>query len=284
MRFDWYAATIPARPEILVEGIREGVAEVVTVDRVERTKGTNNYEHADTLFDFTDQRICAVLHGGSNGAPHVRSSGHYSPTVAQVLRTRWPGHALSRADVAIDFDGPGCWPKLFRVCEDVARDRGLKWATYGDFREDRDPMSGRTVYVGSRQSAVMTRLYEKGLKELSTVRVGDPPISLDWCRLEVEVKPQQRAARVAASQWAPHQFWGCSTWSRSLLKRAIGADVERITMSIHKETDAVRAIRHMAMQYRQAMETVIADKGGDAAFMNLVRAIWREADGQQRAA
>jgi DNA relaxase NicK len=283
VRFDWYSATVRERPEVIIAGLREDLSGWVT--EVERRKGSNNYEASDVGLDYFGGSIFSVLHGGPNGAPHVRASGAGSPVVADVLRRRWPQHAVSRVDVAVDFDGEGCWDKLFAVCADVARERGLKWTTYGDFREDRDVMAGRTVYIGSRQSPVMVRLYEKGKQMLPSVRVGEKLPSLNWCRLEVEVKPPQREARLAAAIRPAEQFWGCSSWSRKLLHRACGTDVERVTMTVRRETDARRAIRHLAMQYRQSIETVIAEEGGDdEALMRLIREVWREADRSTRAA
>lgn len=274
MRFDWYSATILAQPEHLIEGVRQGMMGVV--EKVENTKGVSNYENSVILSDAMGERICAVLHGGSNGAPHIRASGIYSPDVASILRKQWPGHAVSRADVAIDFDGPGCWSKLFRVCRDIADESGLKWVTVGDFRENRDELSGRSVYVGSRQSAVMVRLYEKGKEITSKLHVGEASVSLDWCRLEIEVKPQAKPVRILASEWSPNQFWGCSSWSRSLAQRAANEEVTRIMMTVRKETDERRAIRHMAFQYDKSMEAVSKELGSDEALFEYIQQVRRE--------
>jgi DNA relaxase NicK len=276
VRFDAYSATLRVHPRALVQGVIDAFPTCGI--RVDRRKSALHYEAADVLLDALDEQVCSVHHGGTNGAPHVRVQGFYSPQMADVLRRLWPEHTVSRVDVAIDFDGADCWDKLASVCERVARDGGLKWTTVGDFREDRDQMAGRTIYVGSRQSPVFVRLYEKGKQMLPFHRVGDPPLSLDWCRLEVEVKPKDRAMKVAASRWQPEQFWGCSSWSRKLLHSACGVDVERITMTARKETDARRAVRNMAMQYRSAMETVIAEEGNDEAFMLFIRNIWGDQD------
>lgn len=276
MKFDCYSATIAVRPELLVDGILGCFPHAGL--RVERGKSPLHYASADVLFDPLDRMVCGVHHGGHNGIPHVRVQGYYSSEVASVLRGLWPDHSVSRADVALDFDSPGCWDRLAAVCGVVAREGKLKWTTIGDFREDRDILSGRTIYVGSRQSPVFIRLYEKGKKALSERRVGDDAISLDWVRLEIEVKPPHRPTKLAAAKWEPNQFWGCSVHSRKLLHRATGVDVERIMMTERKETDARRAIRNMAVQYRSSMEAVIIEEGGDEAFMHFVRSIWAEQD------
>jgi hypothetical protein len=55
-------------------------------------------------------------------------------------------------------------------------------------------------------------------------------------------------------------------------------------MTARKETDARRAIRNMAMQYRSAMEAVIIEEGGDEAFMRFIRNIWGDLDYTKSAA
>lgn len=279
MRFDWYGATVPARPEAILEALRVGLGERVAGE--EQRSPAGNYGTGNLLLDGSGQRLCAVLYGGQNGwaGPHVQASGEHSPEVVAIVREHWPQHRVSRADVAVDFDGDGCFEKLLSVAEGVARENRLKWSTYGDFRDDRDPLAGRTFYVGSRQSAALVRGYEKGKQMLPSVRVGEEAPSLDWCRLEVEVKPPTREAKAAAAGWPVDRFWGCSPWTCKLLHRVAGVDVQRVTMTAHKETDARRAIRHMAMQYRQAMEAFIAEEGGEEeALLRFIRQVWKIAD------
>ena len=276
MKFDCYSATFPVRPDLLVEGILSGFPDAGL--RVERGKSALRYAAADLLFDPMDQMVCGVHHGGQNGNPHVRVQGWYSPKVVGVVRGLWPDHSVSRADVALDFDSPGCWDRIAAVCDLVAREGKLKWSTVGDFREDRDVLSGRTIYVGSRQSPVYIRVYEKGKQMLAQHRVGDAAISLDWVRVEIEVKPPHRPFKLAAASWEPPAFWGCSVHSRKLLHRVSGVEVERIMMTERKETDARRAVRNMLKQYRGSMEAVIVEVGGDAAFMRFARSIWAELD------
>lgn len=281
MQLDWYSATVPAYPERVIERLTVALAGTVSIATVERRAGTVGYATEDRLLDGIGQRVCGVLHGGHNAMPHVRASGHYSPAVASALRLCFPGHSVSRADVAADFDGPDTWEKLRGACEALATERGLRWLVYGDDRPEgvRDDGQGRSAYVGSRSSAVMTRLYEKGKKEAANGWIGDQAPSLDWCRLEIEVKPPNREARAVAATLEPAAFWGCSPWTRELLSRVLGLDVMRVSMTVRKETDARRSLRHMALQYRAAMEALISEEGGDdAALMRFVRETWQRFD------
>ncbi len=71
-----------------------------------------------------------------NLKPYVRVSGECSPAEAAALRKCFPGHTVSGAVVAIDFDGPGTWSKLRGICEAMATPRGLRWRIIGDDRPD----------------------------------------------------------------------------------------------------------------------------------------------------
>lgn len=268
MRFDWYGATVQAFPEAVLGVLRSDLSQVYL--REDRRSGRNNYKWADTFLDPFGDEVCALLHGGSNPYPHVQARGEHSPIVSDVLRRAYPGyHRVTRADCAIDFDGPGCWDRLFALLQAFASEMGLKWRTIGDFRLDRDPSSGRTAYVGSRESTVTVRLYEKGLKE--NQEAGEAVYSSDWCRLEVEVKPPKLEGRLKLAKLSPLELWGCSLWSCKLLSRVNGLDVERTTMSVRKEPDHVRAIKHMLLQYGPALRLLYADLGSDEALGSFIR-------------
>lgn len=277
MRFDWYGGNVRLPPDVILAGL-DGALRGTAV-RADREFMTRHYAFREQFRDPEGSSLCEVLHGGQNGAygSYVRSTGWAAAGMVPVLRKLFPQQSISRADVAIDFDGPGCWEKLHGVALAIARAFGVKWHTVGDFREDRDPLAGRTIYLGSRQSMVFVRIYEKGKKELLSVRVGEPLPSLDWVRVEIEVKPPNQRARSWAAGWSEEQFWGCSSWSRKLLLDITGTGVERIMMTVRKETEARRSIRHMAAQYRGAMEAVLSEEGQDGLW-KLIEEVWGEQD------
>lgn len=256
------------------------MAGTVTVDKLRSGKGLQGWATEDRLLDYYGQRICGVLHGGHNArhGTHLVASGNYTPEVVAVVRECWPDHLVSRADVALDLDGPGCWDKLETMLLDVSRRRGLKWRTIGDFREDRDELAGRTIYLGSRQSPVFIRCYEKGKQLLASRRVGDLVPSLEHCRIEVEVKPPTRAAKISSAKLTPAEFCGCSPGSREVFSRVSELELERIYMTARKESDAHRAVRHMAVQYRLAMQEVMSAEGGEPGLMTFIREVWNQQD------
>lgn len=261
MRFDAYCATISVLPEKVLSEVLENMP----WDGLEtaREKGKNNYEHADVVRDGLGQTVCMILHGGNGGKTHVRAQGVYSPDVATILKGLWPQHSLTRADVAVDFDGEGAFRKLSRLCIAKGREKGLKLQRIADPRAEaeRDPLAGSTLYVGSRSSTAFLRLYEKGKEQVAKRPHHDEPISLNWTRLEIEVKPQNREAKLRAAHLKPAEFWGVTTWSRDILSEAYGLDVERVNMNLKRESDDLSALKHMIGQYRQALQRESARLG-----------------------
>ncbi|MFB9870939.1 replication initiation factor domain-containing protein, partial [Acetobacter farinalis] len=275
MRFDYYSASVPRIPEVVFDTLKTGLSDVVS-DIQQEPKGMLNYERAHSFLSPSGERVCMLLSGGSNGAPHIRASGMYSERVAGLIRASWRDHRVSRLDVAEDFDGPGTWHRLESLCLSVARSAGLKVTQCGDFREDRDETSGRTWYFGSRQSLAMVRLYEKGKQMASKARYGEPPASPDWVRLELEMKPQNRDAKERAARLTPAQCWGVSHWTAKLSQRVLAADVERVKMTIERDHDDIRALRHMIEQYAGVMDRVSDQLGGEDALLNFMQRMRRE--------
>lgn len=284
MRFDWYSWTEPdlALGEV-IQSLRSGLPELITgAERCDRK--VLGWGIEDRLLDCEGHRVCSVLSGGHNAryGVHISSSGVYSQDVAEFGRKWWPGHRVSRVDVAIDFDGPGSFDKLHGLLLEVVGERPfLKYRQMGDFRENRNPLDSRTIYVGSRNTGRVVRLYEKGWFEISKRKPGEDVsvISPNWCRLEYELHPPNEAAKILASSLQPPEFWGCSPWTRSILQRSILLDVERVRMTVRRESDARRAFRHMTIQYRDTWDVVRAELGGsDQDVLDFRRRILEEED------
>jgi DNA relaxase NicK len=173
-------------------------------------------------------------------------------------------------DVAEDVCGPGAYGQLQRISARVARDHGLKRSRI----VPDNPLSGRTVYLGSRTSTVFVRIYEKGKQVIAGVSSGAATVDaqqlgvdlqghpLDtWARCEVEVKPKAHA-RQELVRLAPEQFWGCASWTADLYKDLSGSDVERINVgSVWQADDLTRTVRSMLNQYGRTLERLHADLG-----------------------
>ena len=279
MRWDAYNCTIPERPETIVQGLRETFHGIVHT--IEEGRGRNSYAVSTTLRDFLGTSIASVLSGGRNPAPHVQCQGVYSADLAASVRTRWPMHTVSRADSAMDFDEPGLFDKLADRFGVFANNKNLKWDTRGEWgrpAELADPMSGRTFYVGARESLGFLRVYEKGKHIMQEVRDGDEIPSIHWVRVELEVKPQDREQKARLARLSPEAVWGVSHWTRAACRMVCGLAVERVMMWQPSEPDAYRACRHMAAQYRQSIETVAQQEGGIEGFMKFLQEAWEQQD------
>lgn len=277
MRWDAYSATVSDLPERVLERLSERFSQ--TIVDVQEGPGLNSYARSFLAVDLFGTQLFRLMFGGTNPAPHLKVQGVYSPELAQVIRDYWPDHRVSRADSAFDVSEPGLFDVLAARFQSFAAANGLQWNQVGDWRAlgERDPLSGRTFYVGSRTSLAYLRVYEKGLQVLKDARPEDEPPDLNWVRVELEVKPQDRSQKARLAHLTPEQCWGVSRWTRNALAAVNGQATERVIMWQPKETDAYRAVRHMLNQYKESMALVIEREGGDAAFMRFAHAVWADA-------
>lgn len=261
MRFDWYAATIQEHPTVVVETLKREFG----ADEVKGGKGLHGYTRGCEVVG-SKGTMARVLSGGINSDPHAWASGEDTDRFVEIVRSIWPDrHTVSRMDSAEDFQGSGAWDKLNSLCLAVADDLRLKVSQAGDYHRLED---GRTLYVGSRKSAAYIRLYEKGKQLRSRVVHGAELIPEDWCRLEVQVRPQ-KAAKKTAAYVTPEQAWGFAAWTSNLAQRCMDLDVPRVNMNVWREADDSRAFWFMARQYGQMLERLRIRMGGDWASVGM---------------
>ena len=255
----------------------EGFAQ--TIQGVKVGRGFNSYLHSKQAADYFGTEVFLFMWGGKNPEPHVLTRGVYSPDVAEFVRATWPVHRCTRADSAMDLAEPGLFDDLAVRFQAFAKSHSLAFEHRGDWRPEgeRDPLSGRTFYVGAQSSLARLRVYEKGKQCLKEWRASDEPPDLNWVRAELEVKPQDRDGKTKLSRLTPDAAWGVSIWTRQALRELTGVAAEKVIMWQPKETNAFRAVRHMLAQYRESMQTVIEAEGGDEAFMRFARSIWNGA-------
>lgn len=101
--------------------------------------------------------------GGHNIGLHVVSTGSVSHDVGEWMQQHFSGlYGVSRADVRMDTTTEGVFDYLVKVAGDFAIDRKIKTNHQGDWLTGK---AGRTLYLGSKDSVVQVRIYEKGKKE-----------------------------------------------------------------------------------------------------------------------
>ena len=256
-RFDWYTASIGAEPAEVISRFESSF----DLSDVQASTPKNGYERA---YNFVrgSTVLARVQFGGSSVGSNVwaASSGDCAPDFADVVRGHYPVHNLLRADVAIDYDEPGAWDSLSGLAIATADAFGLKVRHVGDFHREQD---GRTLYIGSRSSAAMQRLYEKG-KQLGQ--------SVDWVRAELELKPQSSVAKAAYASASPEQMFLATKWTRSIWE-ALNGPTQLLRPcppgSVKVKSDDDRALDFMAKQYGNVLRRKLESLGGDVEAFGL---------------
>lgn len=272
-RFDWYAATIREDPDTLLRVFAHELGGEVVGGTARNGYATANH------IRVKDSNVLTMFSGGRNGNPHVFASSDDTDAFVQLVRSlgddgapRFPHH-VTRMDTALDFDGPGTWDRLYEIAlrlalnvepdpDDLRRNpREVSLSQAGDWIR---PVAGRTLYLGSKSSAVIVRLYEKGKQLKGLALDGGPEISEDLVRLEVQVRPDGDA-RHRAARCDPLDAFGYADWTKELLRRVQGANVERVHIRERRESDHERAMYWLVRQYGAHLLDELALLGGSPA-------------------
>lgn len=260
-RFDWYQGTVPAEVPAIREAILAGVADgSARWERLQRAP--HGYAFGDRLHD-TDGPVCMVWWGGMHERPHVVFSGEAAAVGADVLRAEFPDHTVSRADVCTDYAEPGAYDRLQDLALGVAQERGVVVGTAGDHLLTK---VGRTLYLGSSKSHTRLRIYDKAA-ELRAQFAKSPErlaqIPRDLARFEIQVRPQTPEAKRAAAKADPVALMGSAAWTRELVRRVDGLDLEPFQAGrAWRQSDDDRAYAAFLAQYGGLLRRVAADLGG----------------------
>lgn len=259
-RFDWYAATITQTAPTVVAALADRLGAVVQ----DLDKSMNGYTHQSVLRRDGDV-VARVLYGGNGGSPHAFASGEHSQEFAAVVRGLWPDtHRVSRCDVSTDFDdGPGTFESFLEFADRFALEHNVQTSVAGDWRTPGHP-GGRTLYVGSRKSAVFVRIYEKGKEIRARLRLEDADaavahISETLVRVELVVRPE-KDARYVAARMQPMEGYGFAVWSQRFGSELFGLEVPRVTIKHVRDSDDERAFRFMVKQYSGVLSRLVEDR------------------------
>ena len=253
MRWDWYQATVPAASDRVIAALVAGYPGA----EVHQGRGLHGFAYRSDLQAGGDT-VATVLHGGSNPMPNAWASGELAPRFAGVLRDVFPQHRVTRFDACQDFEEPGVFDRLSKMVLSFADAHKLKVSHAGDWHRGQD---GRTLYLGSRSSPVLARLYEKGIQQREAAQTLGEPVRADWVRLELRVRPEGPAREVCATM-QPEQAWGLSRWSPQLLRAVMATEVRRVSMHNSRVPDAHLSFHHMVGQYANVLNFMRAEAGG----------------------
>lgn len=258
-RFDWYQATISEEVPPLLAALEGAGGPRFRWERMH--KAPHGYGFGQVLHD-DGGAVARVWWGGMHSRPHVVASGESAVPVSEVLRTRWPDHAVTRVDPCMDFAEPGAYDRLQELALCVARDRGIKVGTAGDHLMT---MKGRTCYLGASSSHTRLRIYDKA-EELRHKFAGQPDrlasVPAELARFELQVRPQTAKARLAAARAEPIELMGSAAWSRELLKLVSGLDLQPFEAGKPwRQADDERAYASLLAQYGGVLRRLCADLG-----------------------
>lgn len=250
MNFDYYTAGIEANPDHVIGHLESSYDLCSVIPSTPK----NGYERAYSV-SRGETVLARVQYGGPSVGTRVwvSASGDKAPEFAGIIRAGFPVHSLLRADVAIDYCEPGAWESLYNLGLQTADMFKLKARHVGDYHRAED---GRTLYVGSRSSPAMQRIYEKG-KQTG----GDP----DHVRSELELKPQNANAKLAYASATPEQMWMATKWTQHVLRVLTGLTGMQPAPpgTVRTMTDHERAISFMGKQYGKIIAHQLELLGGD---------------------
>ena len=262
---DAYNCTVFANADMLFDELTCLIESAGLEPRQEVGPPIKFYARNLLLLAPTGHRLLQVRAGGTNPHPFVEVKGEASQLVAQYIRDHF-GHRPSRIDHALDRRGAGLFNKLARFLRSLAGGYRLKFEPRGDWVT---ADAGRTIYLGSRQSQVFLRVYEKGLKYAHELGLEVTLELREWVRVELEFKPQNMKARLLASTITPAQIWGCSQWTAELAKGVLSIGAEAAKIRERRESNRDRALRFMACQYRVHLESLLVECGRDVPEFGL---------------
>lgn len=205
-----------------------------------------------------DHVVVEAIWGGAitDGLVNFICSGRDAPEFAQACQQRFPGKCrITRADVATDFDETFAWDTLYQWGLLLADKHALKVTHQGDFHRGQ---LGRSIYIGSQQSACQLVIYEKGKQLPEFMRPN-------WVRVELRVRPKGVDAGRRVGDMPPHHLYGCSKWSMEVLDfiGGEGASINRVKIGTrYVRTDEGRAVNAFLTQYGNVLAQLAINLGG----------------------
>lgn len=262
MHFDWYAASLPERSAETALGVLHACLGGVII---ENKKGMNGYTKSWNIMGPEGVR-CTFLAEGINAYPHAFASGDRTEAFVEVVRSHWPeNHGVSRMDSAQDFDEAGCWDKFVVTCLAVAKRLNLDTECRGDWVGHQPGVKGRTLYIGSKKSSCLVRVYEKGKQ----MRGLNPAIALkyseNWIRLEAQIRPDKHN-RAKAATVSPLEAWGFSTTTREILAACTDQNVPKIESRGHNRSNLEKTLDYLAHHFTKTFTLSCVEAGGAESF------------------
>lgn len=248
MRFDYYRASLERGTD--ADQVIGWMASQQALGEIVEGRPVMGYEAATQVLDADGDVWVTVLHGGTNGVL-VQASGEATPAAVQAIRSAWPVHAVTRADVCVDVieEERGLFDRLEPTLTRIVREHGRVKAKCIRPVLDRD--QGATYMIGSRASETYFRAYEKP-EQLMAEGLAHQSMRVffdRWVRCELEAKPQKDNRHTAAT-FEPSEYFGLSRMGRSIASELLAQVVEKTSSLDFKQlTTRARRRRALVKQY-----------------------------------
>lgn len=268
----------------------------IDLDFSPNKSGRNHYEHSARLL-ANGAEFATVCWGGiqqkntvmfsmmGTGCKLVKDWSHAVKVFQELPRAK-----LSRLDIALDvFDGSLSLEEVYktRITRELWRNgkqgRPPAFKPIGDMYEaGRD---GRTLYIGTRDSDIYTRIYEKGLQLFSYMKncdvIDDPRAMVmqledgspefkcgNYVRFEVEFKSKTTNLPLHALLNPDGYFAGAYPFAAALLKDV--RPVQRLRLENTAMADLESSLLQVRHQYGAILATAAQIYGAQAAWGMLV--------------
>lgn len=247
MRFDWYQASVP---EVHPETLMETLSKANFYGDWEQTRPGKGYDQG-AQFVVGGEVLYRMNYGGRNAeyGPNVAASGSQAPALADLLREHHPHHRVSRVDSCEDYHHKDVYDYLRKKALKIAKEQRVQAREIVKPIDDSD--DGRTLYIGSKDSPVSMRLYEKG-KQLGRDE--------DWVRAELQFRPSKDLKSLAA-HLSPLEVWAVAKWSHAVAQMMGHEKLQRVEAQIYQPSDNERAYRFMLKQYAKVLNAMKATHG-----------------------
>lgn len=247
-KFDWYECTFfGADPLEIIRRIERAHPFAV----IEPDAPKYGYR-VGQVFRHGGEPMARVWWEGNEGV-HVSTTSSHAHHLAPLLREHGV-HSVTRLDACEDWIEPGLFDRMATHLIAYAVAHGITITQLGDWVRG----EARTLYLGSKQSAVRLVLYEKGYEQ-----GGDP----NWVRLEVRVRPKGRMAREAVSKWTAGEAFGAAKWVVEALE-GLGWDHLQAQSigTVYRPSDDERARLALMKQYGGVIRRWMDEAGGVEEF------------------
>jgi hypothetical protein len=221
---------------------------------LQQGRGRLNYRESSAIVGSDGHVLATVLHGGQNGAPNALATGEHAAAFADTIRRAWPeAHRVTRLDSAEDVKMP--FSAALEACRAISSELGVKGFSY----VPDDPEDGATYNMGAPSSRVRARIYEKG-KQLRALGVEDADPGV--LRFELQIRPNDRQAKLMAASLGAGEAWGATAWAR------------RVAGVFDHSAEKVELRQRLASTYSTTHAAMLVQYGGHLVKMLARHGSW----------